>query len=219
MGDFLGLQEKDRKQEDTMKPKRRQRSVRVRVRKEDKKEAVVKKMALGIGFLNADGCSETTMRDIEEAVSHQDIDVMCVAETKMRQEQKEKLKMNGFDIHETRRSDADGDKKGGGLAIFTRKKDGIVFKRYNPNIKEVRHSFVEKERLWVTYNCHGEDCCLLSVFGMPNMDDSHGRGNDDILAVVASEIYSIRALGYRVSASRRFQRLGWLRPREGRDSW
>ena len=46
---------------------------------------------------------------------------MCVVETKMRQEQKEKLKMNGFDIRETRRSDADGDKKGGGLAIFTRK--------------------------------------------------------------------------------------------------
>ena len=183
-----------------MKPKHRQRNVRIRVRKEDKKEAVVKKKTVGIGFLNANGCTEVTMRDIEETVSYQDLDVVCVAETKMREEQKEKLKIKGFDTHETRRSDADGDKQGGGLAIFTRQKDGIIFKRYNPKIKDARHAFVERERLWITYNSiMGKTavCCLY--LGCQNVDDSHGRWNDDILSVVASEVYDIRAQGYRVT--------------------
>ena len=40
-------------------------------------------------------------------------------------------------------------------------------------------------------------CCLY--LGCQNVDDSHGKWNDDILAVVASEVYNIHALGYRVS--------------------
>ena len=79
-----------------------------------------------------------------------DVDIMCVTETKIRLEDRDKIKMDGFEVHETRRADADDDKQGGGLAILIRKKDGIIFKQNNARIQEERHALVEKERLWVT---------------------------------------------------------------------
>ena len=132
-------------------------------------------------------------------MSRQDVDVMCIVETKKRREDKDKIKMKGFDVHEARRSDADGDKQGGGLAILTRK-DGIVFKRYSPEIEEKDHQFVEKERLWVTYDSKKGKTAVCCVYlGCQNSTDSHGQWNKHILSVLSREVYDLRALGYRVN--------------------
>ena len=176
------------------------KATRLIARSKKNSEELIRKKSLSIGLLNVNGYSETTAKDVEDALSSQDVDVMCIVETKKRLEDRDKIKMNGFDVHETRRADVDNDKQGGGLAVFTRKKDGIVFKRYNPEIKEETHAFVDKERLWVTYDSKQGKTAICAVYlGCQNSTDSHGQWNDDILAVLSSEVFDLRALGYRIS--------------------
>ena len=187
---------------------RRKKATRL-VRNQRKGENLLRKKSLAVGLLNVNGYSQTTANDVEVALSNQDVDVMCIVETKKRAEDKDKIKMKGFDVHETRRADADGDKQGGGLAILTRKKDGIVFKRYSPDIKEKECAFVDKERLWVTYDSKKGKTAVCCVYlGCQNSTDSHGQWNDYILAVLASEVYDLRALGYRVNLQGDFN--GWV---------
>ena len=179
---------------------RRQKATKLIARNQRKGEVVLRKKSISIGLLNVNGYSDVTAKDVEDAVSRQDIDIICVVETKKRLEDRDKIRMKGFDVHETRRADVDEDKHGGGLAIFTRKKDGIIFNRYNPEIKDENQSFVNKERLWVTFDSKkGKTavCCLY--LGCQNSADSHGKWNEDILSVVSSEVLNLRSLGYRVN--------------------
>ena len=104
---------------------------------------------LGIGMLNLRGKSEQTIEDLKQIVVLQDLDVLCLVETHVRAEDKEGVKLEGFDSHESRREGAE--KKGGGLAILTRVKDGIVFARHKPRISTGRLAYVDRERLWVMY--------------------------------------------------------------------
>ena len=131
--------------------KRKVRSWRLVAMSQRKGTILLRKKSLAVRLLNVNGYLQTTANDVEITMSKQDVDVMCIVETKTRREDKDKIKVKGFDVHKTRRSDADSDKQGGGLAIL-RRKDGIVFKRNSPEIEEKEHRFVEKERLWVTYD-------------------------------------------------------------------
>ena len=114
---------------------------------------------------------------------------MC---TKKRLENRDNIKMEGFEVHETRRADADDDKQGGGLTILTRKKDGIIFKRCHPRIQEEKHAFVDKKRLLIVYDSKAGKtavCCLY--LGFQNSTDSHGKLNDDIYSTVSKEVFDL----------------------------
>ena len=179
---------------------RRKKATRLIARTHREGESLIRKKSLSVGLLNVNGYSQTSAKDVEDAMSKLDVDVMCIVETKMRTEDREKIKMKGFDVYETRRADADGDKQGGGLAIFARRKDGIIFKRYDPEIKEEDLAFVNKERLWVTYDSKvGKTAVCCIYLGCQNSSDSHGQWNDDILSVLASEVFELRSLGYRIN--------------------
>ena len=58
-------------------------------------ETLLKKKSLTIGFLNVNGYSETTAKDVEDAVALKDVNIMCLAETKKRLEDRDKIKMDG----------------------------------------------------------------------------------------------------------------------------
>lgn len=179
---------------------RRKKATRLIARTQREGESLSRKKSLSVGLLNVNGYSQTSAKDVEDAMSKLDVDVMCIVETKMRTEDRDKIKMKGFDVYETRRADADGDKQGGGLAIFARRKDGIIFKRYDPEIKEEDLAFVNKERLWVTYDSKvGKTAVCCIYLGCQNSSDSNGQWNDDILSVLASEVFELRSLGYRIN--------------------
>ena len=54
--------------------------------------------------------------EIEQTVASQDLDTVLLVETKLRTEARKKIKIEGYKAFE-RRSDADEDKKGGGICI------------------------------------------------------------------------------------------------------
>ena len=89
--------------------------------------------------------------EIEQTVASQDLDTVLLVETKLRTEARKKIKIEGYKAFE-RRSDADEDKKGGGIYILTRTKGGQDFRAYNPDIPEPSLQYVNKERIWVTYD-------------------------------------------------------------------
>ena len=90
--------------------------------------------------------------EIEQTVASQDLDTVLLVETKLRTEARKKIKIEGYKAFERRRSDADEDKKGGGICILTRTKGGQDFRAYNPDIPEPSLQYVNKERIWVTYD-------------------------------------------------------------------
>ena len=160
----------------------------------------MRKTSLGIGFLNVNGWSEATRKDVCDTANQQNLDVVCLAETKKRFEDRDKIKLEGFDVFEARRANVDEDKKGGGLAILTRQKDGIVFRRHNPAISDPKNTFIKNERMWITYDSkQGKTAVCCVYLGYQNNDDCNGEWNDSIFSVLATEVYDLRALGYRIN--------------------
>jgi exonuclease III len=127
------------------------------------------------------------------------MDIVCLVETHLRHEDKKKIKVKGFDVFEVRRADAEGDLKGGGIAVLARQKDGIIFKMHSPKIVDPECKFVDKERLWVTYDSVGSRTAVCAVYlGFQATDDRHGDKNDKILKVLAEEIFWLRGQRYRI---------------------
>ena len=91
-----------------------------------------------LGCLNTDGWGMQKEFDIQAAIESKNIDVFSVIETHLRKGDKEKLLLKGFTVFETRRSE--GAKKGGGIAVFARKTNGVVYKKHSPAIKKQEHT-------------------------------------------------------------------------------
>ena len=161
---------------------------------------VTKKPVIGIGVLNMQGKSRQGMEDVRRAVISQDLDIVCLTETHVRKEDKKGPSIEGFDTHQACREG--GDKKGGGLAILTKKIDGIAFTRYRPQIKNESLGYVDKERCWITYQSQGGKtavCCLY--LGCHNSDGRHDRHNEGIYEVLSEEVHTLRGKGFRVLLS------------------
>ena len=165
---------------------------------------VEKKTAMVTGYLNCDGYKLKTKVDLDAAIRRKEVDIFCLVETKLRKEQKTKISKEGFLVFESRRDDCNSlgmkDKKGGGLAILTKKREGLVFKQHSPKIVDPTLAFVDKERLWVTYESKGRKSAVCVVYlGWNARDDRHVEWNEKILKVLADEINHLRAKGFRIN--------------------
>ena len=104
----------------------------------------------------------------------------------------------GYDVTEVRRSDSSDDKGGGGIAVYTRKTDGLVFKDHEPVINDPAHLFVRKERVWKkleSLNGKTAICGLYAGFQAP--DDRNGPWNESLFEVLLSEVNELKRQGYR----------------------
>ena len=98
-----------------------------------------------------DGLSEVTLEDVASTVRRRNLDVVCLVETKRREEQTcIDISLPGFSLREARRSNISEDKDGGGIAVYTRLTDGVLFKAHTPDILDPAHSFLRNERMWQT---------------------------------------------------------------------
>ena len=165
-------------------------------------EGVVRRRnSLGIGMLNLDGVKEQGMMNIGEAINKKELDVFCMIETKLVKEDRKKIEKEGFDVFEQRREKANNDKKGGGLAILMRKKAGVAFKRFHPVIQDPRLAYVEKERMWITYDSQGGKTAICCVYMACNENQgiSCVDWNEGIYKVLSAEIFKLRGQGYRIT--------------------
>ena len=192
-----------------LKDRIRRRGVLHKVRRCTKDE----RCGLTIASVNVNGLTEVSRCDVEAAVVQQHIDVLGISETKWRKEGYEKFRLEGFDIHEARRSDVirpDGkrDRNGGGLLVATRR-CGLVFKRYSPPIKDQSKAYVQNERVWVEFTTErGSTAICFPYLGYQARDDRHGKWNDGIYKVLESEITVLRSKGYRILLMGDFN--GWV---------
>ena len=160
-------------------------------------QVVERKLTIGIGLLNMQGKSVKGMEDVARAVTVEDLDVMCLVETHVRKEDRKGPALKGFVTHQACREGAD--KKGGGLAVLVKERNGIAFTRYKPDIKCERLGYVAKERLWLTYQSQGGKTAICCVYmGCQSSDGRHDRHNDGIYEVLSEEIYTLRGKGFRV---------------------
>ena len=84
---------------------------------------------LRCSLLNVDGLNEISLENVESIAGTQRPDVIFILETKRRAEEEGlDISVPGYSVHETRRSNNAGDRDGGGIAVYTRMKDGILFK-------------------------------------------------------------------------------------------
>ena len=108
-----------------------------------------------LACLNVNGWSDQSRHDVLAAIEAKNTDVFSIVETKLRVEDKKRIKIPGFEVVESRRENADNDKKGGGLACCMRKTAGVGFSRLDPEITRPELQYVARERLWVTYQSQG----------------------------------------------------------------
>ena len=182
------------------------RSIKERnwTRKRGEVGVVEKKKSLMIACLNVDGYNLGTMVDVEGMIRKKDVDIFCLTETKMRKKDSKKISKEGFDVFEKRREDCNSqgmmDKKGGGLAILVRKREGLVYQEHFQTIKDHNLAYVDKERMWITYSSEGGKTAVCCVYlGWGAKDERHKLWNKGILEVLSDEIFNLRGKGFRVN--------------------
>ena len=158
------------------------------------------KTTLKTSLLNVDGLSDASLVDIEDFVLTNRPDVVFILETKRRLEElAPDISLQGYDDFEVRRSDAAGDGPGGGIACYTREADGLVIRRYLPEISLPQFEYVNKERVWLTVDSLKSKTAILGVYmGCQYPDDRHGEWNDGIYWILRQEITKLRSEGYRI---------------------
>ena len=170
------------------------------VRLKESYGAVGKMNKLSCSLLNVNGLTEDSLADVKDVLMRKQPDLCVLLETKLRLEEDGLcLDVPGYDVVERRRSDMAGDRGGGGLAVYTRKRDGLVFRQHEPIIDDPAHVFVRSERAWTTIQSSKGKTAVCSVYaGFQAPDDRHGAWNDTLYSVLKSEIYKMRTDGYRV---------------------
>ena len=128
-------------------------------------------------------------------------DIVILLETMRRLEDCDlDVNIPGYSLHEARRSNAAQDKEGGGIALYTKLGDGLLFKNHAPEIADPAEAFVNNERVWVTVQSQSSRTAVCGMYlGCQYSDDRHGPWNETIYRVVQREAFSLRAKGYRVA--------------------
>ena len=160
---------------------------------------VKRKHNLDMAMLNVDGLNLSALSDIQKVLDKKKPDICIIIETHRREEELGMdISIDGYNLHELRRSDTAGDKRGGGIAWYTRQVDGIIFDEHSPEIVEQRNHFVNKERFWVkTHSASQKTAICGAYFGFQAGDDRHGEWNDAMYATIHEEEAELRAQGYR----------------------
>ena len=156
--------------------------------------------SLKVSSLNVDGLTDASLWNVNRTIKQKSPDLCILLETKRRRED---IAMNadieGYDIIERRRSDAAGDKGGGGLLFYTRNDSGLVFKEHNPALSSPDHAFVNNERLWIIVEGLKRKTAVCGLYmGFQAPDDRHGSWNDIMYDVLRTELSDLRDAGYRV---------------------
>ena len=161
---------------------------------------IQRKQHLRLCLLNVDGLSHSSLEDVKTVLNDKSPDLCFLLETKRRHEEHgSDISVPGYDVQEIRRSDAAGDKGGGGIACYTRKTDGIIFKEYTPPIPDPNLHFVRTERVWITTESLLMKTAVCGVYmGCQYPDDRHGVWNQGLLQVIHAEASVLRSQGYRV---------------------
>ena len=151
-------------------------------------------------LLNVDGYSDETLVDVQRTLAVRKPDICFLLETKRRYEDVgSEVRVDGYDLHEVRRSNSACDKGGGGLAVYTKTDACFSFKEYNPDITNPYHSFVQNERKWMTIDSSSYKTAFCGVYlGFQADDDRHGEWNEAIYTVLKSEICALKIKGFRI---------------------
>lgn len=165
----------------------------------DRVEMMRRKSSLNLGLLNIEGLREHKMMDVEEAMRVKDMDAVILVETHKRRETKERILVEECEVFEARRSNADRDKKGGGIAIVCRRKEGMTFLHHQPVIQDPQLAYVANERVWVTTSTPGGKTALCGVYmACQAADNHHVEWNEGIYRQLSHEIFQLRAKGCRI---------------------
>ena len=158
------------------------------------------KNVLRCSLLNVNGLSEASLANVETVVGSEKPDIVILLETKRRAEESGiDISVPGYSVHESRRSNNAGDRDGGGIAVYTKLGDGIIFKHHQPDIHNQAHAFVNSERLWITLDSRTSKTAVCGLYlGCQYSDDRHGTWNDAIYTVIQQEAFTLRSKGYRV---------------------
>ena len=158
------------------------------------------KKFLKCSMLNVDGMSNSSFEDVKNVLCTKQSDVCVILETKRREEEVGRdIAIDGYTVRELRRSDVAGDKGGGGIAVYTRQLDSLVFHDYSPEIEEQDCHFVSKERIWITTKSSSMKTAICGAYyGCQYPDNRHLEWNRAIYNVVQKEAATLRGQGYRV---------------------
>ena len=169
------------------------RSKRAKLKQND--ETVHTKRVLRCSLLNVNGLSESSLANVGDVVRTQKSDVVFLLETKRRVEETAiDISVPGYYVFESRRSNNAGDREGGGIAVYTKLGDGIIFKQHKPDIP-----FVNSERMWITVESQSSKTAICGLYlGCQYSDDRHGTWNEAIYETIQSEALTLRSKGYRV---------------------
>ena len=151
-------------------------------------------------FLNVDGLNDVTFEGVKTTVDSKKPDMVFLVETKRRCETTNiDINIPNYTLHEACRSDIANDKDGGGIAVFTKVSDGIVFKRYTPDIPDLNAAFVANERVWVTVESQSCKTAVCGLYmGCQFGDDRNADWNNTIYQTLQHESFTLRSQGYRV---------------------
>ena len=162
--------------------------------------SIQKKTKLKCCMLNVNGLNDSTLADVKNVLATKCPDICILLETKRRFEDEGiNLDIPGYEVSECRRSDLAGDKGGGGIAIYTRKADGTIFKDFDPDLPDPNQAFVRNERSWKTVETvHGKTAVCGVYAACQAADDGNGPWNDILFSVLRSEVTALRQEGFRV---------------------
>ena len=161
---------------------------------------VHRKNDLKCAFLNVDGLSLSTLEDVKDVIRKKQPDLVMLFETKRREEQIGlDISIDGYAVNEVKRSDTSLDKAGGGIAIYTRLVDGLIFTEYQPEIEQEQHHFVNKERAWLKVEGASVRTAICGAyFGCQSTDDHHADWNSAMYETIHKEESLLRSQGYRI---------------------
>ena len=168
--------------------------------KSDEVMHVSRKKDLRAGWLNTDGLSEESMEDIRAGVLRRKPDLFAALETKRREEDLNTINagLEGYDLREVRRSDLAGDKAGGGIAIWCRQSEGLVFKPHKPALPSTALSYVNNERAWTTVTSSKQKTAFcVAYMACQHTDDRFHEWNRALYDQILWEQAELRKEGYR----------------------
>ena len=161
---------------------------------------IQRKNDLKCAYINVDGLTYSSLEDVKEVMVKKKPDVCILVETKRREEQVGlDISIDGYSLKEVKRSDAAGEKGGGGIAYYTRLVDGLVFHDHNPDIEEPSLHYVNKERVWLrTESAVTKTAICGAYYGCQTPQDHHAEWNMGMYQTIQEEQESLRRQGYRI---------------------